>query len=371
MTTVQKRDSFRIVLARCLRYGVNSVKVPARLALIGGLSFGVAAGVATFAAGSFFTNLIQQARDVYTVYRLTGERDELAASNQRLEREVKALQHEYARKVEFSQEVRAKLSSLENTLVTAGAMSLFGDGDSKAKQKVASKDKDSDEPTKSGSLAAILKSSELQGRAGKADTDTSKCASGEGCIAGARKQKISISTDAEEDELIVAPLNALFDAELVRSQEESLIDSLDYFSSISERLPIGTPVIGRYTSGFGYRSSPFSSRSSFHQGIDVSIPRGAKVVATGAGVVKTVEYQGHYGLTVDIQHTPDVVTRYAHLSKATVRVGQAVDRGDRIGLSGSSGRATGPHVHYEVIYKGVARNPKPFVLLADSVGDVL
>lgn len=371
MTTVQKRDSFRIVLARCLRYGVNSVKVPARLALIGGLSFGVAAGVATFAAGSFFTNLIQQARDVYTVYRLTGERDELAASNERLEREVKALQHEYARKVEFNQEVRAKLSNLEQTLAKAGAMSLFGDSTAKDKKKAASKEAEREETAKSPSLAAILKSPELQGRAAKGSPDPSKCASGEGCETGVRKQKISLSTNADEDELIVEPLNALFDAELVRGQEGRLLDSLDYFASISERLPIGTPVIGRYSSGFGYRSSPFSSRSSFHQGIDVSIPRGAKVVATGAGVVRKVEYHGHYGLTVDIQHTPDVVTRYAHLSKATVRVGQAVDRGDRIGLSGASGRATGPHVHYEVIYKGAARNPKPFVVLADSLGGVL
>ena len=85
MNNAQKRDSFKILLARCLRYGVASVKIPVRLALIGGVSFGITAGVATFMAGTFITNLIQQANDVYVVYRLTGERDELSVTNQRLE----------------------------------------------------------------------------------------------------------------------------------------------------------------------------------------------------------------------------------------------------------------------------------------------
>ena len=112
MANVQKRDSFRIVLARCIRYGVATVKVPVRLALIGGVSFGIAAGIATFAAGSFFTNLIQQARDVYTVYRLTGERDELRADNSRLEAQVTALKREYARKAGFQSDVKAKLAKI-------------------------------------------------------------------------------------------------------------------------------------------------------------------------------------------------------------------------------------------------------------------
>ena len=124
MANVQKRDSFRIVLARCIRYGAASVKVPVRLALIGGVSFGIAAGVATFAAGSFFTNLIQQARDVYTVYRLTGERDELRASNLRLERRMTALQHEYERKAEFHREVQRKLDSIDKAVASAGALPL-------------------------------------------------------------------------------------------------------------------------------------------------------------------------------------------------------------------------------------------------------
>lgn len=373
MSTVQKRDSFKIVLARCLRYGVNSVKVPVRLAVIGGISFGIAAGIATFAAGSFFTNLIQQARDVYTVYRLTGERDELRASNERLEREVKALQHEYARKVEFSQEVRAKLANLEKALSSAGMLSLFGQKGLRLVEKDNSKALALGE--KPNSLAAIAKSPVLAPSGERSSAHVpdrnASCSAGEGCVVGGQKQKISLSTDLDEDDIIVQPLSAEFDADAVRRDEDDLVDDLDAFLSIVERAPIGSPVFGRYSSGYGYRQSPFSSHSSFHAGIDVSVPRGKTVVSTASGIVRKVEYHGHYGLTVDIQHTPDIITRYAHLSKALVKQGQIVDRGQRIGLSGSSGRATGPHVHYEVIYKGHARNPKPFVVLADSLDGIL
>ena len=74
---------------------------------------------------------------------------------------------------------------------------------------------------------------------------------------------------------------------------------------------------------------------------------------------------------IDVQHTQDIVTRYAHLTKAMVKVGQEVDRGQRIAISGSSGRSTGPHLHYEVLHNGRPKNPKPFIKLAEGLNGLL
>lgn len=369
MANVQKRDSFRIALARCIRYGADSVKVPVRLALIGGLSFGVAAGIATFAAGSFFTNLIQQARDVYTVYRLTGERDELRTSNVRLEQRIAAIQREYQRKIEFQREAKSKLESLQKALATAGSLSLFGKGESKANKSKKSKGiVGTDSAAESNALAQVLRSPLLAAkRKAPAMLDDAACKPGSECV---HKRNIALSVE-EDTEILVGPSTEEESAAEVLKEEQMLLEALEFYTAAVEKMPIGAPVLGRYSSGFGFRSSPFSHRRSFHEGIDISLPRGGKVSATGAGVVKKVGYHNHYGLSVDIEHTPEVTTRYAHLSKTLVKEGQVVDRGQRIGLSGSSGRVTGPHVHYEVIHKGSPKNPKPFVALADSLPDVL
>lgn len=367
MSNIQKRDSFRIVLARCIRYGVASVKVPVRLALIGGVSFGIAAGIATFAAGSFFTNLIQQARDVYTVYRLTGERDELRASNLRLEQRLTAMQHEYERKAEFQREAKAKLENLDKAIASAGALSLFG----KTEGKDAKKTKDSAKasgPSEPKTLAQVLRSPLLANRSKQTEAaDDSGCKAGAEC---ASKREIALQGDANA-ELLILPGSADEGNAAAMEEEQLLLEALESYTAAVERMPIGAPVFGRYSSGFGFRSSPFSDHRSFHEGIDISLPRGGRVVATGAGVVKKVGYHNHYGLTVDIEHSPEITTRYAHLSKALVKEGQVVDRGQRIGISGASGRATGPHVHYEVIQSGRPKNPKPLVALADSISDVL
>lgn len=374
MANVQKRDSFRIVLARCIRYGVATVKVPVRLALIGGVSFGIAGGIATFAAGSFFTNLVQQAKDVYTVYRLTGERDELRTANSRLESQVSALQREYARKRKFQQEAKEKLASLDKALASAGALSLFGksDGsDSKKKTQGEGSDSDPRASSEAKTLARVLRSPILtRDRKGVSAPQAAECKPGSECVAGAAKQKIALEVESDEG-LLVQPLNEEQAEAEVRKEERELLEALDMYTVAVEKMPIGTPVFGRYSSGFGFRASPFSSHRSFHEGIDVSLPRGGKVVATGAGIVKHVSYHHHYGLTIDIEHTPQVTTRYAHLSKALVKKGQPVDRGQRIALSGASGRATGPHVHYEVLVNGRAKNPKPYVAMADSLSGVM
>ena len=130
--------------------------------------------------------------------------------------------------------------------------------------------------------------------------------------------------------------------------------------------PAITPVRGLFTSAFGYRSDPFTGRRAFHRGIDIVAPAGKEVHATGDGIVTRAGRAQALGNAVYISHGFGYSTRYGHMSRVHVKVGQKVSRGDVIGLVGSSGRATGTHVHYEVHVDGRAVNPLRFILSGTS-----
>jgi murein DD-endopeptidase MepM/ murein hydrolase activator NlpD len=139
----------------------------------------------------------------------------------------------------------------------------------------------------------------------------------------------------------------------------------DYAQTI-RFIPIGSPVeYSHISSGFGYRNAPYSGVRKLHTGIDLSARYGSKVKATADGIVKAVKRMSGYGLIVDIQHGPGVVTRYAHLSAATVRLGQRVMRGEQLGLVGMTGRSTGPHLHYELIVSGKPQSPHVLLEMFD------
>jgi murein DD-endopeptidase MepM/ murein hydrolase activator NlpD len=91
------------------------------------------------------------------------------------------------------------------------------------------------------------------------------------------------------------------------------------------------------------------------------------VVVTGSGVVDRVAYNRTYGTVIYVKHAAGIVTRYAHLTKSLVKQGQKVSRGDLIALSGNTGRSTGPHLHYEVLFNDRPRDPRPFIELADEL----
>ncbi len=126
--------------------------------------------------------------------------------------------------------------------------------------------------------------------------------------------------------------------------------------------PAVTPVRGLLTSGFGYRSDPFTGRRAFHRGVDIVAPAGKEVYATGDGIVTRAGRAQGLGNAVFISHGFGFSTRYGHMSRIHAKVGEKVRRGDVIGLVGSSGRATGTHVHYEVHVDGRAANPLGFIL---------
>lgn len=122
--------------------------------------------------------------------------------------------------------------------------------------------------------------------------------------------------------------------------------------------PAGSPVAtSRVSSRFGYRVNPVTGQWRRHAGIDLAASHGTPVVATAAGVVTLAGYAGNYGNLVIVRHGSGVQTRYAHLSRIAVGRGSTISRGQVIGYVGSTGRSTGPHLHYEIRRHGHAQNP--------------
>lgn len=127
-------------------------------------------------------------------------------------------------------------------------------------------------------------------------------------------------------------------------------------------LPAGRPIkSGWMSSGYGKRTSPFTGRRTLHSGIDFAGKYGSPVISVAQGVVTYSGRRGHYGILVEIDHGNGYVTRYGHNSKAVVEVGDVVKPGQTIARMGSTGRSTGPHVHYEVLKHGKKINPNKFV----------
>ncbi len=132
--------------------------------------------------------------------------------------------------------------------------------------------------------------------------------------------------------------------------------------SVLNRLPLGTPVeTGHVTSGFGARSDPFTHGSAIHYGLDIASARGTPIYAAAPGRVSYADRNGPYGFMVEIDHGLNIKTRHGHLSKILVKVDDKVSYRDKIALMGSTGRSTGPHLHYEVVFNGVPQNPANFL----------
>lgn len=127
-------------------------------------------------------------------------------------------------------------------------------------------------------------------------------------------------------------------------------------------LPSASPVAeDARASGFGWRLDPFTGQGAMHEGIDFLAEPGTPILAAAAGVVANVERHPQYGNLVEVDHGNSLLTRYAHSSKVFVKPGEFVKRGQRIAAVGSTGRSTGPHLHFEVRIGGLAQNPSRFL----------
>ena len=152
------------------------------------------------------------------------------------------------------------------------------------------------------------------------------------------------------------------EARLEEVRQQEIMHTLRSNQNILEATPSIWPTSGWVTSGFAWRSSPFTGKREFHKGLDISAPRGTPVYAPARGAVTFAGRDGSYGLSIRLKHNSSLSTRFAHLNRIAIKSGQEVTRGELIGYVGSTGRSTGPHLHYEVRLNGVPVNPKRYIL---------
>ena len=153
--------------------------------------------------------------------------------------------------------------------------------------------------------------------------------------------------------------------EEISSRERSLRELKTFIegrASVLAATPTILPVKGLITAGYGYRKSPFTGQRELHEGLDIAAPYGSPIVATADGVVTFAGPLSAYGNVVFVDHGHGISTFYAHCSSYRVREGQRVRRGDLIAHVGTTGRTTGPHVHYEVHLNGVIINPMKYIV---------
>ena len=151
-------------------------------------------------------------------------------------------------------------------------------------------------------------------------------------------------------------------AEKLAAMESMLIDR-----TIQNEIPSGFPTKdGWISSGYGKRLDPISGKMQFHEGVDFAGRAGSAIEAVASGLVTWSGYRYGYGNMVEINHGNGYQTRYAHHKKNLVVVGQKVDKGQVIALMGNTGRATGPHVHFEVVRNGTSINPIKYIKYTSS-----
>ena len=154
-------------------------------------------------------------------------------------------------------------------------------------------------------------------------------------------------------------------SEELRSQQDALAAIEQYLltaDTIAASIPTGKPVEDGWVSSFyGYRIDPFNAKKTFHKGLDIAGKSGSNVLSVADGIVTWVGERGGYGGLVEVDHGNGYVTRYAHNKTIKVKKGDRVAKGETLALMGSTGRSTGPHVHFEVLRDGQHVNPYNFI----------
>ena len=175
---------------------------------------------------------------------------------------------------------------------------------------------------------------------------------------------VDLSPTANSGTLSDSGLGSLAGVETIGQTAELLRE----LNEVVRHLPLVAPGRGKFTSGYEVRTSPFSGKLQFHRGLDISVKHGTPVKVSGAGKVTAAGWREGYGMVVDVEHFAGVITRYGHLSAISVRTGQQVTQGQEIGKAGSTGRSTGPHIHYEIRVRNHTIDPLRMVRLAQKVG---
>jgi murein DD-endopeptidase MepM/ murein hydrolase activator NlpD len=179
-----------------------------------------------------------------------------------------------------------------------------------------------------------------------------------GAISSLPSQDLSLGDFTRQLDLLTRQLDD-------RGDKLGILESLFTLDSAKKKLvPTMLPVEGGwYSSNYGWRIDPFTGQRAFHEGIDFIAEQGTPIFAAAGGVVVFSDFHPQYGNMIEIDHGNDLVSRYAHASRRLVRLGEVVLRGAKIAEVGGTGRATGPHLHFEVRQRGAPANPVQFLQL--------
>lgn len=287
-------------------------------------------GVFVYMLGDYARLQVSRVETFFSMRSLTSERNNLLERTQSLKAQVQNLQQTTTKAANYEQDVKQRLEQLASIVESATALGVFD-----AKRGPQKQDK--------------------REGVGGAEIDCR----GESCV--------GLPNADTGDESPMASLGN----NLSPTNDPEIVALLDKLIEAIKLIPFGLPALGEVSSFFGVRVSPFEHSLRMHEGIDFALPRGAQIFASAFGEVAEVGWNTTYGLKVDIRHSNRLVTRYAHLSRALVRPGQKISRGDVIGLAGSTGRSTGPHLHFEVLVDNKQRNPAKFLELAKKLDLVL
>ncbi|MEK2689763.1 M23 family metallopeptidase [Bdellovibrio sp. GT3] len=170
------------------------------------------------------------------------------------------------------------------------------------------------------------------------------------------------TADKDYASLVIRIEKAVKETQLKEQSVIDLWESLSERQSLLNATPNMKPAKGWITSRFGYRTSPFTGKTTLHAGLDIAAAPGSPIYAPADGVVIFASYDEGYGKLVSIDHGFGVTTRYGHMSQIYVQVGQRVSKWDVIGAVGNTGRSTGPHCHYEVRINGTPVDPINYIL---------
>ena len=301
-------------------------------------AFFVALAITITVFGDYARIQFAKAQSYIEYLRLVNERDELREEKLKLEANVSNLRGQTERAAAYELEVKARLAELRGILGAAAAGGVPPEQLALNSPKAASKAKN-------------IGGAEIPCRD----------AEGSECVTAPPESKAALSIGKLSKMSFIAPRGTNLNARA----------ELDDFILLSQIMPLGSPVPGEITSSFGMRNSPFFAGLTMHEGMDFSLGESDLVRVTGNGIVEKVISDSTYGLRVDVRHGDAIRTRYGHLSRAIVLVGQVVERGDVLAIGGSTGRSTGPHLHYEVQINGAAQNPAPFLKLPSELDAIL
>jgi hypothetical protein len=316
---------------------VKKVRFTSRRAIIAMSVLAIITISVLYMASDYTRVQMLRAKHFFTLQSVTTERDELLEDKESLESQVEGLEGENQRVLTYERSVRDRIGELSSILKSAES---FGVIDKNQLEKLELDSGNPDDGMGGGNID---------------------------CGVGSKDRCSPSAVGQWDDE----SRRAMFSMKRYREKSANLIDVLDEHIEAVNRVPFMVPVLGHISSGFGSRRSPFTGRRELHKGIDFSLPTGSEILVTADGVVKDIKRNRGYGLMIDIQHSDRVITRYGHLSKVLVTRGQKVCQGQLIGLVGSTGRSTGPHLHYEVQVDGRARNPMKLFELGKVLHNIL